>query len=187
MFLFVTHYTRSPIFCGSFIPMVDLGFVRDHLELVEEKLRQRGMDPGEVLRDFRELDARRRKAIHQAETVQAEKNRASEEIARLKKNKEDAAGLIEQNKAMREQIERLTKEAESEDAAMRDILSGIPNLPQDSVPVGHDEHANVEVRRWGAPPEFGFVPKPHWELGEQLGVLDLPRAAKVSGARFAVY
>ncbi|MGA3210535.1 MAG: serine--tRNA ligase, partial [Terriglobales bacterium] len=167
--------------------MLDLGFVRDHFDLVEEKLRQRGIDPAEVLKDFRELDGRRRKAIHQAETLQAEKNRASEEIARLKKSKGDAAALIEQNKAMREQIEELTKEAETEDAAMRDILSGIPNLPQDSVPVGRDEHANVEVRRWGTQPQFDFVPKPHWELGEQLGVLDLPRAAKISGARFAVY
>jgi len=167
--------------------MLDLGFVRDHLELVEEKLRQRGLDPGEVLKDFRELDGRRRKAIHQAETLQAEKNRASGEIARIKKSKGDAVALIEQNKSMRDRIEELTKEAESEDAAMRDILSGIPNLPQDSVPAGRDEHANVEVRRWGTPPEFGFLPKPHWELGEQLGVLDLERAAKLSGARFAVY
>jgi seryl-tRNA synthetase len=157
------------------------------LELVEEKLRQRGLDPGEVLKDFRELDGRRRKAIHQAETLQAEKNRASGEIARIKKSKGDAVALIEQNKSMRDRIEELTKEAESEDAAMRDILSGIPNLPQDSVPAGRDEHANVEVRRWGTPPEFGFLPKPHWELGEQLGVLDLERAAKLSGARFAVY
>ena len=167
--------------------MLDLGFVRDQLELVEEKLRQRGMDAGAVLKDFRELDGRRRKAIHQSETLQADKNRASEEISRLKKNKQDAAALIEQNKAMRDQIEELKKEADTEDAAMRDILSGIPNLPQDSVPVGHDEHANVEVRRWGTPPKLGFAPKPHWEIGEQLGVLDLARAAKLSGARFAVY
>jgi seryl-tRNA synthetase len=167
--------------------MLDLAFVRDHLELVEEKLRQRGMDPGEVLKNFREIDARRRQAIHQAVTLQAQRNRASEEVARLKKNKQDATALIEQTKSMRQQIDDLQKQASEEDARMREILDTIPNLPHESVPVGRDESANQEVRRWGAPPQFDFTPKPHWELGERLGVLDLERAAKLSGARFAVY
>jgi seryl-tRNA synthetase len=167
--------------------MLDLGFVRDHLGLVGEKLRQRGLDPEAVLKDFRELDARRRQAIQNLETLQAQRNRISEEIAQLKKNKQDAGALIEQNKAARRQIEELEKQAAAEDAAMREILSTIPNLPHDSVPPGRDASANVEVRRWGEPPQFDFVPKPHWELGEQLGILDLERAAKLSGARFAVY
>jgi seryl-tRNA synthetase len=167
--------------------MLDLAFVRDHLELVGEKLRARNMDPNEVLKDFRELDGRRRQAIQKVETLQAQRNRASEEVAKLKKAKQDAAPLIEQTKALRQQIEELQKEASEEDARMREILDVIPNLPHDSVPVGRDESANVEVRRWGTAPTFDFTPKPHWELGEQLGVLDLGRAAKITGARFAVY
>jgi seryl-tRNA synthetase len=167
--------------------MLDLAFVRDHLAVVEEKLRQRGLDPGEALKNFGELDARRRQSIHQVETLKAQRNRQSEEIALRKRNKQDAAELMEQTKALRSQIDELEKQAEAADAAMREILSTIPNLPQDGVPVGRDEGGNVEIRRWGRPPQFDFVPKPHWELGEQLGVLDLERAAKLSGARFAVY
>jgi seryl-tRNA synthetase len=167
--------------------MLDLRFVREHLELVEEGLRHRGVEPAEVLKDFRELDARRRQAIQQAESLKAQRNSKSEEIARLKKNKQDATALMEETKAMRQQIDELEKQAEAEDAAMREILSTIPNVPHTSVPVGRDEEANREVRRWGQPPQFAFTPKPHWELGEQLGILDLERAVKLSGARFAVY
>lgn len=167
--------------------MLDLSYVRDHLELVEEKLRQRGANPAEVLKDFKEIDARRRQAITQAETLKAERNKATERIAQLKKAKQDATAEIEQNKSLRSKIEELEKEAESEDAALWQIMKGIPNLPSDSVPVGKDEHDNKVVRTWGQPPKFDFEPKPHWELGEGLGVLDLERAAKLSGARFAVY
>jgi seryl-tRNA synthetase len=167
--------------------MLDLGFVRDHLELVEEKLRQRGANPSEVLKDFKDIDGRRRQAITQAETLKAERNKATERIAQLKKAKQDASAEIEQNKSLRGRIEELEKEAETEDAALWQIMKEIPNLPSDSVPVGKDEHDNKVVRTWGEPPKFDFDPKPHWELGEQLGVLDLERAAKLSGARFAVY
>ena len=170
---------------GAF--MLDLSFVRDHLEFVEEKVRQRGQDPAALLKGFSALDARRRQAIYRAEELKAQRNRASEEIARLKKGREDATNLIEQTKALRQQIEELEKQAESEDAAMREILAALPNIPHESVPVGRSEHDNVEVRRWGQPPALAFVPKPHWELGEQLGILDLERATKLSGARFAVY
>jgi seryl-tRNA synthetase len=169
------------------ILMLDLRFVREHLELVEEGLRRRGVEPGEVLNDFRELDARRRQAIQQAESLKAQRNSKSEEVARLKKNKQDATALMEETKAMRQQIDELEKQAEAEDAAMREILSTIPNIPHESVPAGRDEQANREVRRWGQPPQFAFSPKPHWELGEDLGILDLERAVKLSGARFAVY
>ncbi len=167
--------------------MLDLAFVRDHLELVEEKLCQRGANPAEILKDFKEIDGRRRQAITQAETLKAERNKATERIAQLKKAKQDASAEIEQNKSLRSKIEELEKEAESEDAALWQIMSTIPNLPYDSVPVGKDEHDNKVVRTWGEPPKLDFTPKPHWELGEGLGVLDLERAAKLSGARFAVY
>jgi seryl-tRNA synthetase len=167
--------------------MLDLNFVRDNLSLVEEKLRQRGMDPAPVLKDFREVDIQRRQAITEVETMKARRNRASEEIAKLKKTGQDATALISETKELREQIPEREKVAAALERRLQEILSAIPNLPQDSVPLGKSAEDNVEVRRWGAPPKFDFTPKPHWELGEELGVLDLERAAKISGARFAVY
>src|SRR6202158_1921638 len=167
--------------------MLELNFVRDNLPLVEEKLRQRGMKPSEVLKNFAQVDAQRRQAITSAETMQAQRNRASEEIAKLKKSGQDASALIAETKALREQVEELGKAAEEYDTRLQQILVGIPNIPHPSVPIGKTADDNVEVRRWGAPPKFAFAPKPHWEIGDQLGVLDLERAAKLSGARFAVY
>src|ERR1039457_64557 len=167
--------------------MLDLGFVRDHLPLVEEKLQQRGMVPAAILKDFHAIDLERRAAITQAETLKAQRNKATEEIAKLKKDKLDATALINETKQLREKISEAEKHAEESDAKLRNILTGIPNLPHDSVPLGKSEADNVEVRRWGTPPQFDFTPKPHWELGEELGVLDLERAAKLTGARFAVY
>jgi seryl-tRNA synthetase len=167
--------------------MLDLNFVRDNLALVEEKLRQRGMNPAEVLKDFRAIDAERRQAITETETLKAQRNRASEAIAKLKKSGQDATAQIQETKDLREKIQEREKKATEPDARLREILTALPNLPHASVPVGTGAEDNVEARRWGTPPQFDFKPKPHWELGEQLGVLDLERAAKLSGARFAVY
>jgi len=167
--------------------MLDLNFVRDNLSFVEEKLQQRGLDPADVLKDFRELDTERRQAITEAETLKARRNRASEEIAKLKKSAEDATALIAETKEFRERIQEKEKAAAEYETRLHQMLAGIPNVPHDSVPVGKTPEDNVEVRRWGAPPNFDFTPKPHWEIGEQLGILDFERAAKLSGARFAVY
>jgi seryl-tRNA synthetase len=167
--------------------MLDLSFVRDNLPLVEEKLRQRGMKPGEVLKNFAQIDAQRRQAITSAETMKAQRNRATEEIAKLKKSGQDASALITETKELREQVEELGKAAEEYETRLQQILAGIPNIPHPSVPVGKSADDNVEVRRWGTLPTFDFAPKPHWEIGEELGVLDLERAAKITGARFAVY
>ena len=167
--------------------MLDLNFVRENLPLIEEKLRQRGMKPAEVLKNFSQVDAQRRQAITSAETMKAQRNRASEEIAKLKKSGQDATVLIAETKQLREQVEELGKAAEEYETRLQQILVGIPNIPHHSVPVGKGADENVEVRRWGAAPQFDFAPKPHWEIGEQLGVLDLERAVKLSGARFAVY
>ena len=167
--------------------MLDLNFVRDNLPLVEEKLRQRGMDPAAVLKDFRAVDTQRRQAITEEETSKARRNKASEEIAKLKKAGQDAGAAMAETKELRERIQELEKTAGDLDARLREILAGIPNLPHASVPIGHSAEENVEVRRWGQPPQFNFAPKPHWELAEQLGVLDLERAVKLTGARFAVY
>lgn len=167
--------------------MLDLNFVRDNLPAVQERLRQRGTNPSEVLKDFGQIDAQRRQAITSAETMKAHRNRASEDIAKLKKTGQDATALIAETKELREQIQELEKAAEEYETRLRQILVGIPNMPHESVPVGKNADQNVELRRWGSAPKFDFTPKPHWELGEELGVLDLERAAKLSGARFAVY
>src|SRR6266576_7019916 len=147
--------------------MLDLSFVRENLPLVEEKLRQRGMDPAAVLKDFRELDTSRRQAITEAETSKAQRNKASEEIAKLKKSGQDAGAAMAQTKDLREKIQTLEKTASDLDGRLRDILSGIPNLPHESVPVGHSAEQNVEVRRWGNAPKFDFTPKAHWDLGTE--------------------
>src|SRR5215813_12238583 len=167
--------------------MLDLNFVRENLPLVEEKLRQRGLNPGEALKDFHAIDAERRQAITQTETMLARRNRASEEIAKLKKSGQDATAQINETKELREKVQEAEKKAADFDARLREILTALPNLPHSSVPVGKDADANVEVRRWGTAPKFDFTPKPHWEIGEQLGILDFERGAKLSGARFVVY
>ncbi|HTS38394.1 MAG TPA: serine--tRNA ligase [Candidatus Solibacter sp.] len=167
--------------------MLDLTFVRENLPLVEEKLRQRGMDPAAVLKDFREVDTQRRQAITEAETAKSQRNKASEEIAKLKKSGQDASAAMAQTKELREKISGLEKTANDLDVRLREILTGLPNLPHSSVPVGGSADDNVEVRRWGSPPKFDFTPKAHWDLGAELGVLDMERAVKLTGARFAVY
>ncbi|HEX4484697.1 MAG TPA: serine--tRNA ligase [Terriglobales bacterium] len=167
--------------------MLELNFVRENLSLVEEKLRHRGMDPAEVLKDFRDVDTRRRQAITEAETLKAQRNRSTEEIAKLKKAGQDASALVAESKDLREKIQAGEKSATELEESLKNILTGIPNLPHTSVPVGKSAEDNVEVRTWGAPPRFDFEPKPHWELGEQLGILDMERAVKLTGARFAVY
>src|SRR5215470_17091124 len=167
--------------------MLDLAFVRDNLPKIEQMLRNRSMDPDVVLKDFHQVDTQRRQAINSAETLRAERNRLSGLIPGMKKTGQGTTELIEQTKEMRGQIQELEKAAEEYDSRLTELLVGIPNMPHSSVPVGKSAEDNVEVRRWGAPPAFSFAPKPHWELGELLGILDLERAAKLSGARFAVY
>jgi seryl-tRNA synthetase len=167
--------------------MLDLTFVRAHLELVEAKLRSRGLDPAALLGDFREVDRERRARITQVENLQAQRNKLSQEVARSRKAGGDATALMEQIRELKQKTEDLEKSASESEEAMRKLLAALPNLPQDSVPIGASEADNVEVARWGQPPEFDFAPKPHWELGEALGILDFERAAKISAARFAVY
>ena len=177
--------------------MLDLNFVRNNLALVEEKLRLRGMDPAEVLADFRVVDAERRSYITTLETAQKRRNELSPKIGALKQAEKkgtlspeqlkELATLSEEVAREKSVIEQFEQRVAEVDEKFKSILKGVPNLPSDSVPVGKSADDNVEVRRWGTAPKFDFAPKPHWELGEQLGVLDLERAAKLSGARFAVY
>jgi seryl-tRNA synthetase len=167
--------------------MLDLNFVRDNIPKIEQMLRNRGMNPDMVLKDFRTVDAQRRQAIQSAETVRAERNRLSAEIPKMQKAGQDASQLIADAKDMRVQIQELEKASQEYDSSMSQVLVSIPNVPHESVPVGKSAEDNVEIRRWGTAPKFDFTPKPHWELGEQLGILDLQRAVKVTGGRFAVY
>jgi seryl-tRNA synthetase len=167
--------------------MLDLGFVRTNLELVEKKLRTRGLDPAALLGDFRSLDASRREAITTAERLKARRNELSQQVGALKKSGQDATAVMDETRALKDQFDALDQTAANLDEQMRQVLAGIPNLTRDEVPIGNSEADNQTVKTWGEIPKFDFTPKPHWELGEALGILDLERAAKISGARFAVY
>jgi seryl-tRNA synthetase len=167
--------------------MLDIGFVRNNLPLVEEKLRARGADPAAMLGDFHSLDTRRRGAITLAEQLKARRNELSQQVGVLKKAGRDATEVMEETRALKEQLETLDTTAAALDEEMRQSLARIPNLTRDEVPTGKSEAENVVVKSWGTVPTFDFTPKPHWEIGEGLGILDLERAAKLSGARFAVY
>lgn len=166
--------------------MLDLNFVRNNLPLVEEKLRARNADPAALLGDFHSLDARRREAITQAEQLKAWRNELSQQVGVLKKAGQDATAVMDETRAIKEQSDALDTAASTLDEEMRQALARIPNLTRDEVPVGKSEEENVVVTSWGTIPFFNFTPKPHWELGAALGILDLERAAKLSGARFSV-
>jgi seryl-tRNA synthetase len=167
--------------------MLDLGFVRANLAQVKEQLARRGPEAAKPLDGFEALDQARRAAITESEALKAKRNQISAEVAERKRKGEDAADLMEQTRSMKDEIERLTGVAADAELKMQSVLQQIPNLPAESVPNGTSSEDNVEVRRWGTPRAFDFAPKPHWDLGEQLGILDFERAAKISGARFAVY
>jgi seryl-tRNA synthetase len=167
--------------------MIDLAFVRANLALVEEKLRTRGMDPAVALGDFAAIDRERRDAITQVETLKAQRNKLTEEIAKLRREGKDAAAQTEQTRTLKSQVESLEATAAATDERLREIMQTLPNLPNNSVPVGKSEHDNREEKVWGRQPKFDFPAKPHWELGEALGILDFNRAAKISGSRFVVH
>jgi seryl-tRNA synthetase len=165
--------------------MLDLGFVRSNLSLVREKMKDRGISG--ILADFEDLDVERRKLLSEAEALKAQRNTVSNEIASLKKQKQDASAQIAQMKQAGEQIKRLDEQAKAADEKLRELLRNVPNVPHETVPIGRDSKDNQEVRRWGEPRKFDFEPKAHWDLGPELGILDFERAAKIAGARFAVY
>lgn len=165
--------------------MLDLGFVRSNLSLVREKMRDRGI--AGILGDFEALDVERRKLLSEAEALKAQRNTVSNEIASLKKQKQDASSLIAQMKQVSASIQQLDEQAKAADEKLRDLLRRVPNVPHETVPIGRNSEDNQEVRRWGEPRKFDFEPKAHWDLGPELGILDFERAAKIAGARFAVY
>jgi seryl-tRNA synthetase len=165
--------------------MHDLNYFRDHLDVFAEMARRRGAALD--LEGFRALDIERRELITATEALKAQRNRASEEIARLKKAGQNADSLIGEMKAVSERIKAADERITVLNAAQGEVMLTIPNVLDASVPAGRSSEDNVEVRRWGTPPKFDFKPKPHWELGENAGILDLERAVKIAGARFALY
>src|SRR5215475_5164346 len=165
--------------------MHDLSYFREHPEVFAEMAKRRGITLD--LDAFRQLDGERRKWITENEQRKAQRNKASDEIARLKKEKQNADALIAEMKATSDLIKQTDERITELDARQRELLLTIPNIPHSSVPTGTSAEDNVEVRRWGAPPKMDFQPKPHWEVAEHAGILDLTAATKVTGARFAIY
>ncbi|MBF0699604.1 serine--tRNA ligase [Streptococcus danieliae] len=166
--------------------MLDLKQLRTNFAAAQAKLATRGVDAA-VLDNMKELDEQRRELLVQVEEEKAKRNTVSAEIAQAKRNKEDAADKIAAMQALAAEIKELDSRLNSIDQELQEILVTLPNLPHDSVPVGEDEEDNVEIRRWGQAPEFDFEPKAHWDLGEDLGILDWERGGKVTGARFLFY
>ena len=153
--------------------MLDLGFVRSNLELVEEKLRARNADPAALLGDFRDLDQSRREAITTAERLKARRNELSQQVGALKKAGQDATAVMDETRALKDQLDNLDTTAATLDDRLRQLLASVPNLTRDEVPVGKSEADNPTIKTWGDKPAFDFEAKPHWELGESLGILDL--------------
>jgi seryl-tRNA synthetase len=166
--------------------MLDIELIRKNPDFVKERLSLRGRELVSLIDEVLDLDLQRRRLLKDLESLRAERNQKSKNIGALKREGKDTSGLEEQVKKIKEAIEKYETELSEVEALLRDRLLRIPNLPAQDVPVGEDESQNVEVRRWGRPRDFTFEPKPHWELGERLGIFDFERAGKLSGSRFVV-
>lgn len=162
--------------------MLDLRFVRENTDIVAKALEKRGMDIS--LEQFKKLDEERREILHEAEQLKHKRNVVSDKIGQLKRAGEDASGMIEEMKDVSDRIKRYDERLREIEGDLYQILLGIPNIPNEDVPVGKNEEDNLEIRRWGKPRKFDFDFKPHWELGEKLDILDFERGSKVTGARF---
>jgi len=169
---------------GGFV-MLDLKFVRNNPDVVKEALAKRNADIN--LDDFLRKEEKRRQIIYEVEQLKAERNKVSEEVARLKKSGQSAEDVIRQMREVSQRIKELDENLADIESSMQQILYLIPNIPHQSVPVGKDESSNVEVRRWGTPRKFDFEPLAHFDLGEKHDILDFGRAGKVTGARFTFY
>ena len=169
--------------------MLDLGFVRENLEILEGKLRSRSGDPAALLVSFKVMDRSRREAITAEEQAKAQLNKLSEQVGALKKSGQDTSAVMDAIRDLKSKMEKLDGYAAETDKQLRYLLVRLPNPTRDEVPAGKSEADNVVKKTWGELPTFpaDFTPKSHWEIGEALGILDLERAAKLSGARFAVY
>jgi len=166
--------------------MLDPAFARDNPELVAARLRTRGLDPTADLAALAGLEAERRRLLPEVEGLKRDQNASGEAVARAKKAGEDPSAVFAANKARGGRIKELESELATIEAKRDELLLTLPNLPHESVPVGASAEDNVEVHRWGTAPSMAFPPKPHWDLGVALGILDFERATRMSGARFAV-
>jgi len=166
--------------------MLDLKLVRKNPELIKEGLKKRNSGT-EIVDKFLKVEESRRQKLVLVEQMKNERNIVSEEIGRLKKAGQNAEEIVLKMRETSQKIKEVDEEIRVIEEELNQLLLDIPNLPHESVPVGVDDSANQEVRRWGTPPEFTFSPQPHWDIGEQLGILDFERAAKVTGARFVFY
>ena len=165
--------------------MLDIKFVRDNPEKVQEALKNRGNSM--TLDAFLELEKERRQILGEVENLKSKRNAVSQQISVMKKNKENADDLVLEMRQVGEEISKLDARLKEVEASLRDIMLSIPNVPNEVVPIGKNENDNPEIRRWGEYPTFDFEPRAHWDIGEQLGILDPERAAKVTGARFTFY
>lgn len=165
--------------------MLDMKFVRDHTDKVEAALKNRGAAVS--LDEFKALEKERRELLLTVETLKNNRNTVSQEISRMKKAGENADAKILEMRQVGDRVGELDNRVKAVEAALENILLNIPNVPHESVPVGPDEHSNKEIRRWGNPKHFEFTPKPHWDIGENLRILDFERGGKVTGARFTFY
>ncbi|WP_461828901.1 serine--tRNA ligase [Aquifex sp.] len=166
--------------------MIDIELIRSNPEYVKERLATRDKELTGLVDKVLELDKRRREIIKKLDELRRERNELSKQIGLLRREGKDTSEIQNRVKSIKVEIEKLEEELRRVEEELRNTLLWIPNLPHPSVPVGEDENDNVEVRRWGEPRKFDFEPKPHWELGEKLGILDFKRGAKLSGSRFTV-
>ena len=164
--------------------MLDMKFIRENLDEAERRLQSRGTGP--YLEGFRALDEKRLKLIHESESLKALRNSVSDEIARTK-DKSQAQDKILEMREVSQRIKGMDEELKQVDEELQQFLLTVPNLPAPETPIGASEADNVQVRSWGTPAGFGFTPKPHWEIGEELGILDFECGAKLTGARFTLY
>src|ERR1700730_3788729 len=165
--------------------MYDLGYFRNNIGSIAARLADRGCAVD--MEAFRELDGQRRAALAESEKLKAQRNAESQEIGKLKKSGADTAEMQQRVRELGDLISKLDSKAAALDEQFSQLMAGIPNTTHESVPTGKSAADNVEIRRWGTPPQFAFTPKAHWDLGPELGILDFDRAAKITGARFAVY
>ena len=166
--------------------MLDIKMIRQNTDEIKERLATRGVK-AEKIDALLEKDRRRRELLVETEGLKQKRNEVSAEIANAKRNKQDATDAIKEMREVGAKIKSLDEELEEVEATVKDMASRLPNLPNPTIPVGPDESANVELRKVGTPREFDFEPKAHWDIGEDLGILDFDRGAKVSGARFVYY
>lgn len=166
--------------------MLDIKILRNDFGRVEEALKRRGKSV-DLIADFPKLDVRRRELLQEVETLKNRRNTVSGEVAKRKKNKEDADELIAEMRQVSDNIKQMDEEIRELEAQINELTMAIPNIPHESVPVGASEDDNVEIRRWAEPREFTFKPKAHWDIAQDLGILDFEAAAKVTGSRFTFY